>query len=255
MKKIVAFMGTARKKATWQAVQQLEAGLKQYAEYDFEYVFLDDYRLEFCRGCKLCLDKGQEFCPLQDDRDILLRKMEQADGVIFATPNYAFQVSARMKNLLDRFAYVFHRPAFFGKVCTAIVTQGAFGGKGIAKYLQAMGVNFGFTVSKGAWMTTLEPMTQNQQAQMRRKVGRAAARFHHALTRSVLPSPSLFRLMMFRITRTVLKRFDLKFRDYYYYQEKGWLESDYYYAASLGPVKKAAGLLFDFLGRLIARQA
>ena len=115
MKKVTAIIGTQTRKATYQAVQEFEKNLKQYGEIDFEYVFLSDYHLEFCRGCKLCFDRGEEYCPLKDDRDVLLAKMEQSDGVIFATPNYAFQLSARMKNLFDRLAYIDHRPRFLAR--------------------------------------------------------------------------------------------------------------------------------------------
>ena len=114
MKKVTAFIGTQTKKHTYQAVQEFEKNLGQCGEIDFEHVFLSDYHLEFCRGCKVCFDKGEEYCPLKDDRDLLLEKMEQSDGVIFATPNYAFQLSARMKNFFDRTAFLDHRPRFFG---------------------------------------------------------------------------------------------------------------------------------------------
>ncbi|MCX5997288.1 MAG: flavodoxin family protein, partial [Chloroflexi bacterium] len=98
MKKVTAFIGSQTKRHTYQAVQEFEKNLKQYGEIDFEYVTLSDYRLEFCRGCLQCFDKGEEYCTLRDDRDVLLGKMEQSDGVILATPNYAWHVSARMKN-------------------------------------------------------------------------------------------------------------------------------------------------------------
>ncbi len=34
-------------------------------------------------------------------------------------------------------------------------------------------------------------------------------------------------------------------RDYKYYTEKGWLESDYFYPTRLGALKAVAGKLFD----------
>jgi multimeric flavodoxin WrbA len=99
MKRVTAFIGSARKKGTYLAIQEFEKNLKQYGDIDFEYVFLNDYHLEFCNGCKLCFDKGEQFCPYTDDRNVLIEKMVQSDGVIFASPSYAFQVSGRMKNL------------------------------------------------------------------------------------------------------------------------------------------------------------
>jgi multimeric flavodoxin WrbA len=73
MKKVTAFIGSARKKSTYFAVQQFENNLKQYEDIDFEYVFLSDYNLGFCLGCCLCFNKGEVFCPLKDDRDELLK--------------------------------------------------------------------------------------------------------------------------------------------------------------------------------------
>jgi multimeric flavodoxin WrbA len=253
MKKVTAIIGTQTKKGTYRAVQEFEKNLKQYGEIDFEYVFLSDYNLEFCRGCKVCFDKGEEFCPLKDDRAILLEKLEQSDGVIFATPNYAFQLSARMKNLLDRLAFTDHRPRFFNTTCTVIVTQGIGKGGGILKYLYFSLETMGFQVSKGCCIDTLEPMTEQRQQKLVQKVKKASARFNSRLRRPA-PKPSLFRLMMFRIARNLINSAGESYRDYHYYKEKGWFETDYYYPAPLGFPGKAAGYLFDLLGRRLAKQ-
>jgi multimeric flavodoxin WrbA len=253
MKKVTAFIGTQSRKATYQALQAFENDLKQRGEIDFEYVFLSDYHLEFCRGCKLCFIKGEEYCPLKDDRDVLLEKMEHSDGIILATPNYAFQVSARMKNFLDRLAFVYHRPRFFGKTYTAIVAQGIFGGGAILGYLHTAGGNLGFHVSKGCCVTALDPMTKLQQKKLAEKIKKASARFHKDLLRPT-PAPSFFRLMLFRMSRTSIKSIDQKYRDYRYYKEKGWFESDYFHATSLGLIKRLAGSLFDLLGRQMVKQ-
>lgn len=255
MKKVITFIGTASRKATYHAVQEFEKYIKSYGEIDFEYVFLHEYNLEFCQGCKLCFNEGEEFCPLKDDRDVLLEKIENSDGVIFATPSYAFQVSGRMKNFLDRSAYIYHRPKFFGKTFTAIITQGIpFGGKDIRKYLEGIGGNFGFYVIKGACLWTLAPITERRQKIISQKIEKAAKRFYKGLNRSTLPQPSLFRLVVFRMTRTSLKSINVRYRDYFYFKEKGWFESGYYYDTSLGPIKKLAGRFFDYLGRLMAKR-
>ena len=252
MKKVTPFIGTQSKKATYRAVQEFEKNLRQYGDIDFEYVFLSDYHLEFCRGCKVCFIKGEEYCPLKDDRDMLLEKMEHSDGVIFATPNYAFQVSARLKNFFDRLAFIYHRPRFFGKTCTAIVVQGFHGGGDILKYLSFAGAGMGFEVSEGFCATTLDPMTKLQLDRLIKKANRASARFYKELVRPTR-SPSFLKLMLFRFGRTFVKSVDQQLRDYHFYQEKGWFEADYYYNTSLGPIKKLAGNLFDLLGRRVSK--
>ncbi len=252
-RKVTAFIGTQTRKHTYQAVQEFEKNLKQYVEIRFEYVFLNDYHLEFCRGCKVCFDYGEEYCPLKDDRDVLLGKMEQSDGIILATPNYAFQLSARMKNLFDRTAFTNHRPRFFGKTCTAIVTQGIGRGGDILKYLYFASENMGFHVSKGCCVNTLEPMTERQQKKLIQEVRKSSDRFYKQLLRPTLP-PSFVRLVIFRMTRPLIKSAGEKYRDYHYYKEKGWFASDYYYPTSLGFLKQLVGYLFDFIGKQMAKR-
>ncbi|MEK4328608.1 NAD(P)H-dependent oxidoreductase [Paenibacillus sp. FSL R7-0312] len=256
MKKVTAIIGNQQKHATYRAVCEFEAQLRTYGEIEFEYIFLKDYRLEFCRGCKVCFSKGEELCPLKDDRDVLIRKMERSDGVIMATPNYAFHVSASMKNLLDRLAYVFHRPQFFGKTYTAVVNQGIYGGKGIVKYLSSMGENLGFQVTPGCVLHTMEPITQAAQEKNSQQIRKAAARFHKGLMRPSPPAPTLFRLMLFRLSRTSIHNMlDDKSKDYRHYKDNGWFESAYYVKVPLGPFKRLAGRLFDLIGRRMAKNA
>jgi len=248
-KKITIFMGSPRKETTYQAVQELVDNLKSYGEIDWEYVFLKDYNLKNCQGCLLCFDKGEEFCPLKDERDLLLEKINNSDGVIFATPNYSLQVTALMKNFLDRLAFIFHRPRFFGKAFTTIVTQGIYGGTSIVKYLENLAGYWGFNVAKGCCLTGSIPRTALQQEKISREIKKTSARFYKNLMCSRLPTPSFFRLMMFRIMRTSYRRLlNETFRDYRYFKEKGWFESAYYYDVSLGFTKKLAGRFFDFLG-------
>ncbi len=119
-----------------------------------------------CRGCKNCFRKGEEFCPLKDDRDVLIEKMMTSDGVVFATPNYSYQVSAIMKMFLDRLGFVFHRPRFFGKTFTSIVAQGIYGGSKIVKYLDFVGMGLGFNVVKGSCTTALDPMSEKERGKI-----------------------------------------------------------------------------------------
>ena len=249
MKKVTAFIASQQKRATYGAVREFGEHLKALGEVDFEVVFLKDYRLDYCRGCCACFEKGEERCPLKDDRDLLLQKIENSDGVIFASPTYAFQVAAPMKTMLDRFSFILHRPRFFGKAFTAIAAQGLHGGGNVVKYLCGIGKSMGFSVTRGCVLQTLEPSTEASRQKNTLKLKKAAKRFSSGLARSTPPSPSLFRLMLFRMSRTGIKAMlGEECRDYRHYRESGWFEGDYYYPVALGPVKKTAGLMFDFLG-------
>jgi len=71
MKRVTAFVGSARKKSTYSAVCQFLDNLKSLGDIEYEIVALSDQRLGTCRGCQLCFDKGEKFCPLKDDWDVL----------------------------------------------------------------------------------------------------------------------------------------------------------------------------------------
>ena len=254
MKKVTAFVGSARKKHTHDAVVQFLSHLQSMGDIEYEIVRLSDYRLEVCKGCCVCFLKGEKYCPLRDDRDVLIEKMMASDGVVFASPNYSFQVSAIMKTFLDRLGFVFHRPRFFGKTFTSIVAQGIYGGGKIVSYLDFVGNGLGFNTVKGSCITTLDPMTEKQQHQIDRVLAAQARRYYARLEKPGYPVPTLIQLMIFRMGRTKIRlELDDSFRDYTYYADKDWLESDYYYPTRLGVLKKGAGKLFDSMSARMTR--
>jgi multimeric flavodoxin WrbA len=253
MKKVTAFVGSARRKLTYNSVLRFLDNLKSLGDIEHEIVVLSDCRLGTCKGCKQCLDKGEEFCPLKDDRDMLFEKIMASDGVVFATPNYSFQVSGLMKVFLDRFGFVFHRPRFFGKTFTSIVAQGIYGGDRIVKYLDFVGRGLGFNTVKGCTVTAFETMTEKEQQEIDRTLAELSRRFYERLMKPAYPAPSLFKLWVFRYARTSMRLLlDDRSRDYRYYKDKGWFESDYYYPVPLGALKKATGSLFDSVSSRIA---
>jgi len=255
-KKVTVFVGSAHKAgATYRAACQFREELESYGDLHCEIVVLSDYNLGVCRGCKICFERGEERCPLKDDRDALIEKMTASDGVVFASPNYSFQVSAIMKIFLDRLGFVFHRPRFHGKTYTAIVVQGIYGGGKIAKYLDFVGFGLGFNVVNGSCIKTLEPMDDRALDKMQGTLAGQARRFHARLSRPAHPAPSLFGLMAFRMGRTSIKlALGADKRDHVYYREQGWFESDYFYPTRLGPLKKAVGAVFDWVAARVYRQ-
>ncbi|MGD1063370.1 MAG: flavodoxin family protein [Terracidiphilus sp.] len=256
MKTITAFVGSARKRGlTYTATRQFLDNLQSFGDVQCEIVFLSEYNLGVCHGCKSCFARGEECCPLKDDRDVLIEKMTISDGVVLASPVYSFQVSAIMKTFLDRLGFVFHRPRFHGKSFTSIVVQGIYGGGKVVKYLDFVGGGLGFNVVKGSCVTALEPMIEKEWRKMDAALARQSRRFRVQLLKPALPAPSLLQLMAFKMSCTTVKlMLGDDNRDYTYYRDHGWFESDYYYPTRLNPLKKAAGAGFAWMGAHIARQ-
>jgi multimeric flavodoxin WrbA len=246
--KVTAFVGSARKKHTYRATEQLMNNLQSFGDVECEIVSLSDFHIEICKGCMLCLNKGEELCPLKDDRDILLDKMNNSDGIILASPNYSFNVSGFMKVFLDRLGFIFHRPRFFGKACTSIVVQGFYRGNKIIDYFNFVGNALGFNIVKGCCLNSLEPMTEKEQKKIDRKIEKLSKKFYSTLVKKEYPNPTLFKLMVFRMSRTSVRLLlDESWRDYSYYKNNGWFESAYYYPTQLNPIKKLVGNFFDFM--------
>ena len=111
--KVTAFIGSGRKRHSYNACEKFLQNLHSLGNVEYELVRLSDYNLGTCKGCRVCFDKGEEFCPFKDDRDKLIEKMKNSDGVIFASPNYSFQVSSLMKIFIDRLAFYFSPPLLF----------------------------------------------------------------------------------------------------------------------------------------------
>jgi multimeric flavodoxin WrbA len=261
MKSVTAFVGSARKHGvTHRATRRFLDDLESLGDVRSEIVFLSELDIGLCRGCKACFIRGEEFCPLHDDRDLLIEKMTRSDGVVLASPVYSFQVSAHMKAFLDRLGFALHRPRFHGKAFTSLAVEGLYGGRDVVRYLDLVGGALGFNVVKGSRVvcrknpdTAHEPMLDEERWKMDEALARQARRFHEQLTSPPFPEPTMFQLFGFRMARTSM-RLELgeDRRDHAYYRDHGWFDSDYYYPIRLGPLKRIAGAAFD---RLAARSS
>jgi len=65
-----------------------------------ELVLLREKRIEFCDGCLSCDSIGK--CKIRDDMQLIYPKLEEADLIIFGSPNYFHNMSGMMKNFIDR---------------------------------------------------------------------------------------------------------------------------------------------------------
>lgn len=246
MKRVTAFVGSAHKKNTHRAVVHFLNSLQALGDVECEIVTLSDYTLKPCRGCRVCFERGEELCPLKDDRDVLFDKLMASDGVVMATPNYSFQLSGIMKVFLDRFGYAFHRPRYYGKAFTSIVTQGFGAGAKIVDYLDFFGKGLGFNTLRGMTVTGFDLEMEKEQQKIDRELANQSKRFYALLDKPAYPVPTWFQLMMFRMGRTTMRQgADPESIDYRYFADRGWFVSDYYYPTRLGPLKKVAGKLID----------
>ena len=108
--KIYVFNGSPRKKCnTAQMLQSLVEGIKTAApEADVEYVNLYDYTYRGCISCFSCQRKENRDrlrCQVKDCLYELLDGAFHADGLVFGSPIYFFDITAQMRAFLERLMY------------------------------------------------------------------------------------------------------------------------------------------------------
>lgn len=129
---IVGISGSPRKKATEYVLKE---ALKMLEERGFETKFFTvrGKQISPCRHCDYCLK--HKVCAIKDDMYELYEMLEDARGMVIATPVYNGGVSAQTKAVMDRCrALVAKDYDFFrGKVGMAIAVGGdRIGGQELA---------------------------------------------------------------------------------------------------------------------------
>ncbi len=130
--KFLGINGSARKDGLDNKLLQIFQDRFEKEGHQFEILHLMDYRLEHCQGC---LNDGIEYCTPQrcfeigDDFKLIAEKMFRADGIVFATPSYWYNVSAVMKVLLERLTSLENTPTKYldGKPAAVVSAAGEDG--------------------------------------------------------------------------------------------------------------------------------
>jgi len=228
-------MGMSRKRDSYGVTRELEAAMQKIGPVEFEYIFLKDIELKSCKGCFNCIGKGKELCPLKDDRDLIEEKMLQAEGVIFSSPGYVMNVSALMKNFIERFAYVFHRPKFF-KPKALLISTGGQGTVSMAlKYLTELQFA-GFDITHKLGVTVM-PWSPGQALKDKRAkdIKSAAEKYYTALSKEILEEPPLSKIISFNFFKNVaMDNKEYLPADYNFYKDL----KEYYYPVRIGLFKR-----------------
>lgn len=100
-KRVLVISTSLRKGKSDLLVDEFIKGLRD-AKHVVEKVNLKDKTLQFCKGCLACQHSKTGHCVMQDDADLIVNKMKDAEVIVFATPIYFYEMSGQMKTLLDR---------------------------------------------------------------------------------------------------------------------------------------------------------
>ena len=104
-----------------------------------------------CLACDTCHRKGK--CPQKYEFESIKEKIFASDGIVLASPNYIFSVSAQLKAFLDRCCGVVHCMAFEGKYGASVVTSGGGDEEPIAQFMNHFLMTTGVIPVGSVWAT------------------------------------------------------------------------------------------------------
>jgi len=258
--KILVLVGSFRRNGnTDQLTGLIKEHMQEIAQQrgtplDIETVYLGQQNLQFCRGCRICYDRGEEHCPVKDDLLAIKAKMEAADGILMASPVYVDDVSGITKNFIDRLCHVCHRPQFAGKVAYLVATTG---GSRTGKTLDTMKMalrTWGFHIAgqSGFKMGALMKR-EDTRDRFDSQAAQAAQKLFQAIEQGSYRKPAFFALLMFRVQQLSWQaRSDTDTVDYRYWQQQGWIDPKrtFYFPHEVGWLKVTLARL---AGAVIAR--
>ncbi|WP_010681000.1 flavodoxin family protein [Acetivibrio cellulolyticus] len=199
----------------------------QHKVLEIERISLGNVELKMCLGCRVCFDKGEELCPLNDELLSIRKKLNEADGIILASPVYVEDVNGIMKNWIDRMAFNCHRPAFFDKTAIVVATSGIGSTNHALKTMRTALMTWGAYVdgmqkfSTGALMEREEILDTHHN-----RIKRIAKKFFVNIKKEKVSKPKLYSLIAFKVQQKYFEKRSNEQNtvDYIYWNEKGWLK-------------------------------
>jgi multimeric flavodoxin WrbA len=93
---------------------------------DTELYSVSGKNIHPCQGCRSCAETG--ICEIDDDMQDLYSKMLEADGIIFGTPIYVYNMTAAAKAVIERtIAFCKPEKSLANKVGSVVAVAGSFG--------------------------------------------------------------------------------------------------------------------------------
>ena len=250
MIKCVVIHGSARKANTYKATRQLMESMSRLGEFEFDEIFLHDLKLPFCRGCFNCIEKDEDKCADQATISMIETKILSAEALILTSPIYILQINAETKNLLDHFAYRFHRPRFFQHKAMVLTTTAGAGAKIGTRFMKNTLLFLGFNRVHCLPITCNSDVLPDTE-KLKAKINKAAMGFYEDLRSGKPKSPSLYQIAIYNAFRANAEMGRKNEScDYRYWEQTGMLRQTHFHP--LGAVKRRlSNLMFWLLRKII----
>lgn len=223
--KIVMINGQNHKGSTYNIGRLLAKNIG--SDKDIVEFFLPKDLNHFCLGCYTCIEDDTK-CPFYEEKNRIMKEVEEADILIFTTPTYCLRASAPMKSFIDlTFNYwMSHRPrkCMFNKKAVVISTAAGSGAKKAVKDVSdalfywgiPYIVEYGICIQAMNWDGVSEKKKQ--------KIEKDTIRIAQRLSRKKRVKAGIKTKAMFSLMRMMQKAdFGSGEADKSYWEKSGWL--------------------------------
>ena len=98
--KVMAIMGSPRKGSNVDIlIDEVIKGIISKTAVELDKISIYESDIKYCTGCGAhSILQGSKDCPLGDDMDDIMERMQEADALIFGSPNHGRTISAGLTN-------------------------------------------------------------------------------------------------------------------------------------------------------------
>ncbi len=177
-----------------------------------------------CISCHTCQREG--YCVIEDDYQAIHKAMIESDGLVLASPNYIYNVSAQMKALLDRSFSMYHCQMLNGTYGACIIASGGPQYELVENYLMGTLGNIGcWTVGSivASGIQFEDPEQTHAVLQEARELGVSLARA--IAVRAVIPEQLDARHNTFEVMRWLVESQKEAWPYEYRYWQEHWQDT------------------------------
>lgn len=249
MIKCLVIHGSPRKTGnTYRITKAAMEAMAGMGSIHFDEIWLRDLKLPHCLGCFNCINRDEKLCPHSETIQNLESRIRAVDALIISSPTYILQISAEVKNLLDHFAYRFHRPVFFRQKALVVTSTAGAGAINAAKFLRDTLYSIGFNRVSLLPITCFE-LDYQPKPKAAARIANAGIRFYKEIADGKIHFPTWKQLVLytaFRANATVA----VKGADHKYWKEMGMLTK--VYPNPVGIMQRlAASIAYSVMRRVI----
>lgn len=220
--KIFAFSGSNKNtnSNTNNIIKDIICNIKCINE-DVEKNIYTPFDIKNCVGCASCFSTGKCILDKEDNMNIIINKIKEADVIILASPVYLHNVSGGMKNFIDRLSYLSYTFPCRGKIAITISTSNTNGNEHVDTYLEKILQILGATLVKRLSFR----LALLSQEEIDGEIKETANIIKDMYKNKSLIKSSNFQEQYFKNCKNIFKKVDKNLNLHYI---KTWEEEDYF---------------------------